>query len=606
LPDEISAPESDDRIDITLTPINSSKYKSLGTITWNGVPPFAILTGLNGSGKSQLLEAISFPLMKANNPQTGQPLNVDVKVSGDTFDPDDIVYIPAAGLFANSTAVGISDLQQIKQNLFEQLRTDNVQSNRQMQVRRQKLQKKMNVANLDSISPQEFIKLLPDDFVFMLDENDVVTGLAFVFIAHRLKIVRLLECGSTLDAANTELGPAPWDVVNETLGTAGFPYNVLSPLGTDLYQPYNLVFHDVTTKEPRNPGDLSSGEKVILQLVLWLYNSENHSRFPRLMILDEPDAHLHPSMAYQFINVINDVLVAKHKVRVIMSTHSPSTVALAPEGSLFEMSKSDPRIRPSVSKSHAIGLLTAGLVTVSEATRFVLVEDIDDVNFYSCVHGILTDFGPSKDPQSLEPTPSIVFLPASRGENIEKISGGKSVVKAWVEKFDLPPLSELVRGIIDLDFGNDASDRLFVVGRHSIENYLIDPILIFALLTKTDRCPVINGIQVSEGDEHMIRGMTSKQLNKIVDAIAAIVEPSLGNLLTEESGYVEVKLTRGQIVKYRKWMINRRGKDLMVKYQECFGGPMAITPPKLIEVLKRVRLIPTELANVFRSVQAQV
>ena len=270
------------------------------------------------------------------------------------------------------------------------------------------------------------------------------------------------------------------------------------------------------------------------------------------------------------------------------------------------MSKSEPRIRQSESKSHAIGLLTAGLVTVSEATRFVLVEDVDDVNFYSCLRDILTDFGPSKDPESLAPTPSIVFLPASRGDKAEKTPGGKSVVKAWVEKFDLPPLSELVRGIIDLDFGNDASERLFVVGRHSIENYLIDPILIFALLTKTNGCPVINGIQVSEGDEHMIRGMTSDQLNKIVNAIAIIVEPSLGNLLPDELCYVDVKFTRGQIVKYKKWMINRRGKDLMVKYQECFGGSMAITPPKQIEVLKRVRLIPTELANVFRSVQAQV
>jgi hypothetical protein len=311
-------------------------------------------------------------------------------------------------------------------------------------------------------------------------------------------------------------------------------------------------------------------------------------------------------MAYQFINVINEVLVAKHKVRIIMSTHSPSTVALAPEGSLFEMSKSEPRIRRSESKSHAIGLLTAGLVTVSEATRFVLVEDKDDVNFYCCVHGILTDFGPSKDPQSLAPTPSIVFLPASRGEKSEKTPGGKSVVKAWVEKFDLPPLSELVRGIIDFDFGNDASDRLFVVGRHSIENYLIDPILIFALLTKIGGCPVIADVQVSEGDEHMIRNMTSDQLNKIVRAIGLVVEPSLENLLPEELDYVDVEFTRGQIVKYKKWMLSRRGQDLMVKYQSCFGGPMAITPPRLIDVLKRVRLIPTELANVFKSVQAQI
>jgi hypothetical protein len=235
---EMNTLEPDGKLDITLTPLNSPKYKSLGVIIWKGVPPFAIVTGLNGSGKSQLLEAIALPLMKANNPQTGQPLNVDVKVSGDTFDPHDIVYIPAAGLFAHSTAIGIANLQETKQNLFEQLRTHNIQNNRPLQVRRQKLQKMLNVENLDSLGAQQFSKLLPDDYAFMLDEADVVTGLAFVFIAHRLKIVRLLEGGSALSDVNSKLGPAPWQVLNETLQTAGFPYYVPSPLGTRCLVPH--------------------------------------------------------------------------------------------------------------------------------------------------------------------------------------------------------------------------------------------------------------------------------------------------------------------------------------------------------------------------------
>lgn len=97
--------------------------------------------------------------------------------------------------------------------------------------------------------------------------------------------------------------------------------------------------------------------------------------------MDEPDAHLHPSMTRQFIDILKGVLVDHYKVRVILTTHSPSNVALAPETSLFVMAREQPRIRRATSKAEAIGLLTSGLVIVSPGTRFVLVEDEDDVRF---------------------------------------------------------------------------------------------------------------------------------------------------------------------------------------------------------------------------------
>ncbi len=117
-------------------------------------------------------------------------------------------------------------------------------------------------------------------------------------------------------------------------------------------------------------------------LVVWLYSSQHHKRFPRLLLMDEPDAHLHPSMTRHFLSVVKDVLVDKYGVRTILTTHSPSTIALAPFDSIFEMSRGSERIVPSASKARTIGLLTSGLVTVSATTRYVLVEDETDVAFY--------------------------------------------------------------------------------------------------------------------------------------------------------------------------------------------------------------------------------
>lgn len=82
------------------------------------------------------------------------------------------------------------------------------------------------------------------------------------------------------------------------------------------------------------------------------------------------DAHLHPSMTVQFLDVISEVLVRKHGVRVIMTTHSPSTVALAPEGAIFQMERGGAEILPVADRAAIISILTAGLVTVSRATRW--------------------------------------------------------------------------------------------------------------------------------------------------------------------------------------------------------------------------------------------
>jgi AAA domain, putative AbiEii toxin, Type IV TA system len=369
-----------------------------------------------------------------------------------------------------------------------------------------------------------------------------------------------------------------------------------------LFDVYQLKLEDQKTHEPRNPNDLSSGEKVLLQLVLWLYNSKHHNRFPRLFLLDEPDGHLHPSMTRQFMDVIKEVLVEHYKVRVILTTHSPSTVALAPDESIFEMSRDKPRIRPSKSKADTIGLLTAGLVIVSPSSRYVLVEDQADVEFYGAVRDILSDYGPSKDPKALKPSPSVVFLPASLGRGSSKVGGGKSVVVQWVEKFDAPPLDQLVRGIIDLDSGNVPTRRVHVLERYCIENYLLDPFVVYGVLLDEGQTQSMPGTQISRGDEHLVRMMSDQGLQAIVDMIKSKVEPVLFNLTPSEQTGRTVLFTSGKSVQYPVWMIERRGHDLLPTYQSVFGGSL-ITPPRLYRSLRRVRLVANELAEIMQALQ---
>ena len=175
-----------------------------------------------------------------------------------------------------------------------------------------------------SLTPDDLKEIFPDDFEFMLDDVDVTAGLTYVFVAYRLKTLESLERGTPgLTKGGQSLGPAPWDVVNQSLAVAGFPYEVMSPTEFSILDNYELKLRDLQSGVQIGALDLSSGEKVLLQLVLWLYSSGKEGVFPKLLLLDEPDAHLHPSMTTQFLDIISEVLVNKLGIRVIMTTHSP-------------------------------------------------------------------------------------------------------------------------------------------------------------------------------------------------------------------------------------------------------------------------------------------
>ncbi len=350
------------------------------------------------------------------------------------------------------------------------------------------------------------------------------------------------------------------------------------------------------------PADLSSGEQVLLQLTLWLFSSSKEGVFPKLLLLDEPDAHLHPSMTVQFLDVVSEVLVRKHGVRVIMTTHSPSTVALAPEGSVFQMERSGNTIHAVTDRAAIISVLTAGLITVSPATHFCFVEDEDDVNFYNAVLELLTDMGPSKDPCAIRPSPSLVFIAASVGKGAQKISGGKGIVEKWIEKLDAPPLTTTFIGVLDRDAGNTATARIKVIGRYSFENYLLDPVNVFGLLLENGTHPAIGGVSVSSGDEHLLRTLPVASLQAISDAVTAKVgraNPSLAS-----SPLVDVTYTHGMKIQVPGWVVDHCGHDLLPLYQSAWGGHQVITPPRLIKALRRVRLIPRELATLLEELQA--
>ena len=191
---------------------------------------------------------------------------------------------------------------------------------------------------------------------------------------------------------------------------------------------------------------------------------------PALLLLDEVDAPLHPSFTKVLLNVLKSELVDKIGLSVILTTHSPSTVALSPADSVFELVRSPRRIRPT-NPSAACQILSSGFVAISAPDIVVIVESGDDVDYYEALYSALLRAG-------FSPNPPLKFVPASRSRT-NKADGGCTQVRQWAAKRAQLEISRF-RGLVDLDDGAPEDAVITRLKRYSWENYLFDPITLIA------------------------------------------------------------------------------------------------------------------------------
>lgn len=218
-----------------------------------------------------------------------------------------------------------------------------------------------------------------------------------------------------------KLGAPPWEKINAAFQKHNVAFTVNFPQSDTV--PFQCKFTD-PQGNVIDFADLSSGERMIVTLILWAYN-EQIGALNSLFLMDEPDAHLHPSMSQLFIKIVSETLVTDYGIQIIMTTHNPSTLALLPEDSIFIMNKSGQERVKKASKREALPLLTENLLLVTASFRILLVEDQNDVLFYQTVYEALMTSS------HIKKSPPLVFKPASIGSG-----GGKKVVQSWVKKLN--------------------------------------------------------------------------------------------------------------------------------------------------------------------------
>lgn len=306
-------------------------------------------------------------------------------------------------------------------------------------------------------------------------------------------------------------GEPPWELMNKVLDESiGGKFRFQIPDMDSFAYDYHAILEEVSTGRPVVANDLSAGEQTLMWMTLIMFNmlySKNSGLLPpKLLLLDEPDVFLHPKMAKNLYSLLEAVVTAFDTV-VVLTTHSPTTVALASDKtSIVIMNKG---VLTVADKDYAIAKLLDGINHISispENRRQVFVESTYDCSIYTAVYsklksvldldsGISLSFvssGPAYPKKALEdkarhffsPKDSVMqeFLSAMRGD------GDCSQVIGMVERL-VGEGSKTVRGVIDWDKINDGDAHVAVFAKnyaYTMENVAIDPLGVMLFLHNKD------------------------------------------------------------------------------------------------------------------------
>jgi len=221
---------------------------------------------------------------------------------------------------------------------------------------------------VSDIKQEDFIK----HACYQPDNYELLEGLSEIFLDYQkeLELAALPTDRGGKGVEKQEIQKqqelSPWNFVKNMFKEFGLAHTITFPkyLAGDFIKSQVFPFQAklcIDTDEIVFEK-LSSGEKVLCALAITVYQ-DNKSKFPKLLLLDEIDAYLHPSMIKHLLNVIETVFI-KNGCQVILATHSPTTTAIAPESSLFEIQKGmvQEKIK-KISKVDAVSLLGEGYVT---------------------------------------------------------------------------------------------------------------------------------------------------------------------------------------------------------------------------------------------------
>lgn len=350
------------------------KYKMYNENTrYNLEGDLIVLSGINGSGKSQLLkilskstnEAISRTIMQENDDGSKGELEEVMLLSfrdninlGDDFGKYSVTY--KENFSNNAWEYYINNIKYTGNDFWDTKRKERFYNGsliedkgirnpswRSINSLVQLIKENYTDEKVFKLSQTDIENILPPDFIWR-NENDIISQVGNLFyIACCERANKQIEYSNKTEVFDNDkwLKTAPWTILNKLFEELKFKYR--------FKKDYRFITPNIEEnpklrddEDIRNIGDLSDGEKAILKLAL-ISLDEEVSKDIKLVLFDEYDAPLNPSLTEAFYHVIEKFYIDKG-IQVIIATHSPVTISLAPDYTQFYEIFSQNNISPKI------------------------------------------------------------------------------------------------------------------------------------------------------------------------------------------------------------------------------------------------------------------
>jgi len=445
--------------------------------------------------------------------------------------------------------------------------------------------------------------------------------LAAIFGSYRTKkqhtAIRALK--SQEKPPENDLEKPPWDNFNEIMSRNGLPFSVSS---LDISSREDFTVQLLREGEPIDYSHLSSGETIIIKLFTILYKLELEleqfenpdTKLPKVLLLDEIDSPLHPHMVEKFIKVLTEEFIEKRGFSVILSTHSPTTVALSPPDSIFILKNeaSSHSLTP-VSQREALSLLTESIPHLHisfDDVRTVFVEGSGDAPIYTELFKLYWTH--------LNPKIQLNFISVSSNDGENEIDGGSDRVIGIVESLSNNPL---VFGLVDYDNGSSLADKetpmiiaLSPNKRYSIESLLLDPVLLATTIVRLSQTKAASfGICNEDETYSDLKDWPTDRWKEAVK----IVQKRVLELEGDPEEDLDIGYLNGMDLKLDKRFLLMKGHELENKVRKAYpllskldhttsdNLGLKITGYIAKTILsENYRLVPIDLIETFQTIQS--
>lgn len=554
-----------DNLSIFITKI----YKNISKQELTTLPSMIILTGCNGAGKTTFLEAVHSSISPQGS-HTTVTVN-DCKV-------EKILFLSLADFvgrrgYGESNPLGaeITNLYEDMALALRLIKPDaRTQGNPYHETLKTQVMKWFPVIEATANYLKKDVKALTlqelnDNASWVMAQgkytNDFFqTNLADIFLGYHnlkdgneIKLLRKQLRGEHLECYETEAdfikhcGPAPWALINDALKEAGLNYQITFPDSKGTLEEFTPQLIDSSTHREIKYSDLSSGEKTLLKIALSIFNSKQKENFPQMLLLDEIDASLHPEMIVRLLKILTTVFVEKYDIKIILTTHSPTTVAVSREEYIYSIENGN---IVKTNKEETLKKLLQGVPTMGilyENIKQVFVESKYDAKFYSILSHAL---------KLQQETNSLLNFISSGSGGSGSAEQTKEIVKSLAIEGNVPS----VYGLIDWDSNNSSTEKIFVLGensRYSRENYTFDPLYLGLLRIRDKLFSPNDETWFKELKIADILGANNDLLQSIYDYTYKLNFYSLSNGKSQSTN-----LVNGYTILCNAKILNMNGHDL--------------------------------------------